>query len=221
MPYPRKLLSQNEVVKVDLKPHWLYFFGPATTMLVVLIVVIVLVASFDSSILAWVEVIAILLAAVWLVHRFVRWRSTYFVVTNDKVIFREGVLRKRGVQIPLERVNSVNFAQNLVERIVGAGDLLVESGGMAGPAEFTDVRHPDKVQLILHEAIEENATGISPSAGEMPYRPSAPAAGAVSTPLPPPPTDVASQLEKLEGLLQRGSITRDEFDLQKHRLLGE
>jgi membrane protein YdbS with pleckstrin-like domain len=219
MPYPRKLLSQNEVVKVDLKPHWLYFFGPATTMLVVLIVVIVLVASFDSAILAWVEVIGLLLAAFWLVHRFVRWRSTYFVVTNDKVIFREGVLRKRGVQIPLERVNSVNFAQNLVERIVGAGDLLVESGGMSGPAEFTDVRHPDKVQLILHEAIEENATGISPSAGEMPNRP--PAAAPVSTPLPPPPPDVTSQLEKLEGLLQRGSITRDEFELQKRRLLGE
>jgi hypothetical protein len=33
-------------------------------------------------------------------------------------------------------------------------------------------------------------------------------------------SDVASQLEKLEGLLQRGSITRDEFDSEKRRLLG-
>ena len=130
MPYPRKLLSQNEVVKVDLKPHWLYFFGPAATS-----------DRADrrghrcwsrpstppcsagSRSSRWSS------APCWLVGRFVRWRSTYFVITNDKLIYRSGVFPKSGVQIPLERVNSVNFKQNIVERIVGAGDLLIESGG--------------------------------------------------------------------------------------------
>ena len=37
----------------------------------------------------------------------------------------------------------------------------------------------------------------------------------------PPPVDVTTQLEKLEGLFQRGSITKDEFEDQKRRLLGE
>jgi membrane protein YdbS with pleckstrin-like domain len=220
MGYPRKLLSQNEIVKVDLKPHWLYFFGPAATLVVLIVLAIVLVASFDAAWLGWFSVIVLVVGACWLVGRFVRWRSTYFVITNDKVIYRQGVLRKSGVQIPLERVNSVNFEQNLVERVVGAGDLIIESGGMAGPASFSDVRHPDKVQIVLHDAIEENASGITASAGEMPYRP-APQVATPSTPLPPPPPDVASQLERLEGLLQRGSITREEFDTQKQRLLGE
>ena len=104
--------------------------------------------------------------------------------------------------------------------MVGAGDLLIESGGMGGPAEFTDVRHPDKVQIIIHDAIEENASGITTSAGEMPFRP-APQPPVSSTPLPPPPADVTAQLERLEGLLQRGTITREEFEAQKRRLLGE
>jgi len=220
MGYPRKLLSQNEVVKVDLRPHWLYFFGPAATLIVIIVVAIALLAAFDSAILGWFSVVALVVAACWLVVRFVRWRSTYFVITNDKVIYRSGVFRKSGVQIPLERVNSVNFDQNLVERAVGAGDLLIESGGMAGPASFTDVRHPDKVQIILHDAIEENATGITASAGEMPFRPAA-QPPVSTTPLPPPPADVTAQLERLEGLLQRGTITREEFDAQKRRLLGE
>ncbi len=217
MAYPRKLLSAHEVVKVDLKPHWLYFFGPATTVVVVLILAVILAVQVDNTAFTWLCIAAILVAAGWLVGRFVRWRSTYFVITNDKVIFREGVFRKKGVQIPLERVNSVNFEQNLFERMVGAGDLLVESGGMGGPATFTDVRHPDKVQVILHDAIEENASGISPSAGEMPQR------RGPSGPLPPPPpagVDVPEQLERLEGLMQRGSITREEFEAEKRRLLG-
>ena len=218
MGYPRKLLSQNEIVKVDLKPHWLYFFGPAAVTILALVVAIVFVAAWDSSALTWVSVILIVGAVCWLIGRFIRWQSTYFVVTNDKVIFREGVFRRTGVQIPLERVNSVNFEQNIFERAVGAGDLIVESGGMGGPAKFTDVRHPEKVQVMLHDAIEENATGITANAGETVRRATVPGP---STPMPPPPpADVTSQLERLEGLLQRGSITQAEFDAQKARLLG-
>jgi hypothetical protein len=33
-------------------------------------------------------------------------------------------------------------------------------------------------------------------------------------------TDVAGQLEKFEGMLERGTITQEEFDTQKRRLLG-
>jgi uncharacterized membrane protein YdbT with pleckstrin-like domain len=220
MTYPRKLLSANEVVKVDLKPHALYFLGPAFAVVGALILSILIVAVWDVSALSWFATIAIVVAACWLVGRFVRWRSTYFVVTDDKVIYRSGVFRKVATQIPLERVNSVNFEQNLIERLVGAGDLTIESGGMGGPATFTDVRHPDKVQVVIHDAIEENAAGLNRSAAEIPRRPvSAPPMP--SSPLPPPPpTDVTGQLEKLEGLLQRGSITKEEFEAQKQKLLG-
>ena len=91
---------------------------------------------------------------------------------------------------------------------------------MAGPASFTDVRHPDKVQIILHDAIEENATGTQHVGRRDAVRPAAQPPVA-STPLPPPPPDVAGQLERLEGLMQRGTITREEFEAQKRRLLGE
>ncbi len=221
MTYPRKLLSQNEVVMVDLKPHWLFFLGPAVAVIAALIGSIIVIAAWDSAILNWFIAIGTLVAACWIVGRFIRWRSTYFVVTDDKVIYRSGVFKKRATQIPLERVNSVNFDQNIIERMVGAGDVSIESGGMAGPAQFTDVRQPDKVQVVIHDAIEQNATGLSRSAGEMPMRPAAMAAPTVTTPMPPPPpADVTGQLEKLEGLLQRGTITQEEFEVQKQKLLG-
>jgi membrane protein YdbS with pleckstrin-like domain len=218
MGYPTKLLSSGEVIKVDLKPHWLYFLGPATTTILALILAIVVVTAWDVAWATWFTVIALILGALWLLGRFIRWQATYFVITNDKVIYRSGVFRRSGVQIPLERVNSVNFEQNLIERIVGAGDLVIESGGMGGPAKFTDVRHPDKVQIVIHDAIEENARGLNPYVSEMPGR--APAPGPSGPPLPPP-VDVTSQLERLEGMLQRGTITKAEFEVQKAKLLGQ
>ena len=82
MGYPRKLLSQNEIVKVDLKPHWLYFFGPAAVTILALVVAIVFVAAWDSSALTWVSVILIVGAVCWLIGRFIRWQITLSLVTT-------------------------------------------------------------------------------------------------------------------------------------------
>ena len=73
-------------------------------------------------------------SAVWLLVRYVQWLTTNFVITSDRVIFRHGVFAKSGIEIPLERVNSVHFNQGIFERIIGAGDLLIESGAEERPA---------------------------------------------------------------------------------------
>ena len=117
------------------------------------------------------------------------------------IFFREGVFRRDGVQIPLERVNNVNFQQTFFERILGAGDLLIESGGEDGHQRFSDIKHPDRVTNVIHEAMEDNDNRArGGSAGRE--------------------VDVADQLERLEALLERGTITEDEFERQKRRLLG-
>jgi uncharacterized membrane protein YdbT with pleckstrin-like domain len=146
--------------------------------------------------------------------RYIRWVSTHFVVTTDRVIYREGVIAKRGIEMPLERVNNVSLNQSILQRIVGAGDLLIESGGEDGQQHFTDIRRPEVVQNVIHAQIEENNGRVYQGSGfarDIPGR-AAPAGG--------PHDDVTSQLERLEGLLQRGTITRQEFEIQKQRLLG-
>ena len=93
---------------------------------------------------------------------------------------------------------------DVFERMLGAGDLLIESGGEDGQQRFTDIRHPDKVQNLVHAQVEAL---IHHRAG---YRAGATTGGG----------DVTVQLERLEGLLQRGTITQQEFDSQKAKLLG-
>ena len=75
---------------------------------------------------------AIVVTAIWLVVRYLKWITTNFVITSDRLIFRHGVVAKSGIEIPLERVNNVNFNQGIFERMLGAGDLLIESGGEDG-----------------------------------------------------------------------------------------
>jgi uncharacterized membrane protein YdbT with pleckstrin-like domain len=207
MPYPKKLLNDYETLALDLHPHWWYFAEAAFAMLGSIVLGIVVLTQFDDapSAVKYVCVALIVLSALWLLVRYMQWATTNFVITSDRVIFRHGVLAKSGIEIPLERVNSVHFNQTVFERMLGAGDLLIESGAETGQQRFTDVKNPDRVQNLIHSQMELNEDRMykGPGGGQ--------AAASV---------DVATQLEKLEGMRDRGSLTPAEFEAQKRRLLG-
>lgn len=202
MPYPKKLLNDYETVALDLHPHWWYFAKSAMALLgsIVLGILSLVVLDGDDAgkAVRWIALILIVGCAIWLVLRYMKWATTNFVVTNDRVIFRHGVIAKSGIEIPLDRVNNVIFEQGLFERMIGAGDLVIESGGETGQQHFTDVRSPDRVQKLIHAQKSEKDRRRYGAAD----------------------VDVASQLEKLEGLLERGTISPDEFEAEKRKLLG-
>jgi uncharacterized membrane protein YdbT with pleckstrin-like domain len=204
MPYPKKLLNDYETVALDLHPHWWSFAEPVFALLISIVLGIVVLAKGPDgdggTVLKWVVLVLLVLSALWLIGRYAKWATTNFVVTSDRVVFRSGVIAKSGIEIPLERVNNVSFGQSIFERMVGAGDLLIESGGEDGQQRFTDVRRPERIQNLIHAQMEANETRRG---GHQ----------AVSL-------DVASQLEKLEGMVERGTLSRDEFEVQKRKLLG-
>jgi uncharacterized membrane protein YdbT with pleckstrin-like domain len=150
--------------------------------------------------------IALMVAAgIWLIARYLKWFTTYFVITSHRLIFRTGVLSKSGIEIPLERINNVNFHQTILERLLGAGDLLIESGGEDGQSRYSDIRHPDRVQRLIHAQMETTAQRH----------------GSYAKTTPGTIVDVTEQLERLEAMMQRGTLSVEEFEAQKRRLLGD
>jgi uncharacterized membrane protein YdbT with pleckstrin-like domain len=206
MPYPKKLLNDYEELAVDLHPHWLYFAEVVFALVASIVFGIVMLAVDAPSAVKWLALILIVLCAIWVVVRYVKWMTTNFVITSDRVIFRHGVFAKSGIEIPLERVNSVHFSQGIIERIVGAGDLLIESGAEGGQQRFTDVHNPDKIQNLIHSQMEMNEARMY--------------TGHVQTAATGAAQDVTVQLERLEALRDRGTLTDAEFEAQKQRLLG-
>lgn len=204
MPYPKKLLNDYEELAVDLHPHWWYFAEPMVALIVSIAFGILLIAVDWPSSLNWLALGLIVASALWLLVRYMKWATTNFVITSDRVIYRYGVVAKSGIEIPLERVNSVHFSQSIFERMIGAGDLLIESGAEGGQQRFTDIKNPDKIQNLIHAQMEENVNRM--------YQ------GQRSSSTPNP--DVTTQLERLEALRERGTLTPEEFEAQKQRLLG-
>jgi len=207
VPYPRKLLNDYETVALDLHPHWWHFAEPALALIGSTVLGIIVLAVDGPTFLKYVALALIVVSALWLLLRYLQWATTNFVITSDRVIFRHGVAAKRGIEIPLERVNSVHFNQSVFERLIGAGDLLIESGAEAGQQRFTDVKNPDRVQNLIHSQMEINEQRMFHTGGRA-------AAGDAAQ-----AGDVGAQLERLEALRDRGTLTPDEFERQKRRLL--
>ncbi len=223
MPYPKKLLNDYETLALDLHPHWWYFAESVLTLLLTVGFGVVAAVMEWASAVKVVVLVLIAVAALWVLVTYLTWVTTNFVITSDRVIFRNGIFAKSGIEIPLERVNSVHFDQGIWERIVGAGDLMIESGAREGQQRFTDIRNPDRVQNLIHSQMEQNEDRMFGN-----VRSQNTAAAAMSTPPPPPPPtgtdsaaspDVITQLEKLEALRDRGSLSPEDFENQKRRLL--
>ncbi len=204
MPYPKKNLNADETIALDMHPHWWYFAEPAGSLIAVIVLGILQAVKGPEGktgdAIKYVLIGLLILTALWVVGRYLKWITTNFVMTSQRLIFRQGIIAKSGIEIPLDRVNNVNFNQSIFERILGAGDLLIESGGEDGQQRFTDIRNPEKVQNLLHAQVEitrGRAGKRASSSG----------------------SDTSEQLERLEGMLKRGSLTQAEFESQKRKLL--
>jgi uncharacterized membrane protein YdbT with pleckstrin-like domain len=201
VPFPRKLLNESEDVILDLRPHWWFMAGPSAALVGAIALTVALAVTAGGDWVLWVGLVLIVAAGAWFTVRYLKWTTTNFVVTTDRLIFRSGVIAKQGKEIPLERLNDIGFQQSIFERILGAGDLLIESAGERGQETFEDIPRPARVQNEIYRQIE---LAQGRTADRM--------AGRRDLSLP-------EQLEKLDELRQRGVISQAEFDAKKAQLL--
>ena len=212
--FNQKLLYNDEQVIIDRHPHW-WFLAPAVAALVASCVLGILAkfvwedtTSNVQQVARYGAAVLIVVALLWLLLRLIKWRSTEFVVTTERCVYRSGVFSKEGIEIPLDRINTVFFNQTLFERLLKAGDLAIESAGENSRQEFSDIFDPMKVQNRIYQLMEDNENR---KYDRVRTNPNGGAPGGIS---------VAEQIEKLHQLLQQGALTAEQFEAQKAQLLG-
>lgn len=156
MAYPSKLLGEGEEVVLDLHQHWKVMLLPFLELLVILGLAGFLFALVDDDLGRYaIAGVAVLLVVVFFVVPLLRWRTTLFVVTNERVVMRSGILARQGRDVPLQRINDVSFQHSLIERMLGCGTLVVESAGERGQVTLTDVPHVERVQRTVYDLVDK------------------------------------------------------------------
>ena len=152
-------LTADEQLVLLIRPHWKTLIRPF--LLAVIVVAAALVAEVFASrskdaatIELAIAVVAILALMLWLTVPLLRWRTTTYELTTKRLRVREGIVTRRGRDIPLVRINDVSFEKGLLDRLLGAGRLVVESAGEHGQIVLRDIPHVEYVQATLYELVE-------------------------------------------------------------------
>ena len=196
----RSRLVDGETVVVDVRPHWWFLAGPVFVLAAVIAGAITALVEGVPAWVHWVTVAALAGAALWLLGRYARWASTRLVVTTVRIMERRGILGRVGREIPIVALTDIGYRQTLFQRMIGAGDVLVESAGRDSAEVFPDLPRPAAIHNEIYAQLDRlrsyHATGGAPV-----------------------PASIPEQIDQLDRLRQRGVITEEEFAAKKAELL--
>jgi membrane protein YdbS with pleckstrin-like domain len=163
MPLPRKFLNEDEELLAELRPHWIFLFGPLFTSIGVWAAIIAIIVAWRNA-PGWTnypELILALIPGLWLLGRVIRWRSYDIALTSTRILVRQGIFRRDTVQLRLQRITEVNVSQTIIERLLGVGRIVIDVQGEDDSMTLEYVRKPAVVQRVINSQINEIVGGGS------------------------------------------------------------
>ncbi|MGV8872484.1 MAG: PH domain-containing protein [Rhodococcus sp. (in: high G+C Gram-positive bacteria)] len=160
MGYPQDALADEEELLLHHHPHWKMLILPSLTFVLVTGVAGVALGVAGARLESTVANVAMIaVAVVWaaiVVWRclvpLISWKCTHFIVTDRRVLIRQGVLTHSGIDIPMSRISNVQFRHGLIDRMLGTGTLIIASAS-DDPLEFDDIPHVQRVHSLLYQQV--------------------------------------------------------------------
>jgi len=190
-----EIVYRAHVTRISLIPWVIAFF------LVIAAGVFAYHSVHKPEILLAVGILGVALAGVTLV-KLVVIRSNEHVLTNRRIIQQTGILNKRSMDAPLDKVNNVEHWQTLWGRILGYGDVEVDTASEHGATRFRNIRRPLEFKNAIVGAAEA-------------YR-----ARRFGPPVAAGPSG-AERLRQLKALFDDGLISAEEFEAKRRKLMEE
>jgi uncharacterized membrane protein YdbT with pleckstrin-like domain len=144
-------LHPGEEIVFEGHPSWrgvlsFYVYGVVAAVLVG-IVVGVIAGSVIGSGVAVAGIVAVILGG--LLKRI----ATHYVVTNQRLRIRRGILAKKVQQTRIDRVQNVNTDQRFIERVLRVGTVDFDTAGTDdSDFTFTGIANPDEVVAAVDRA---------------------------------------------------------------------
>ena len=131
MSYVRSVLQPGETVRYQTNIHWIIYLPG------LLLAALGLAAYWTAfqpvsahRIWVWIAGFLFACAAVALLAAWFRRWTTEIAVTDRRIIYKRGFLRRHTIEMHLDKVESVDVDQSILGRIFGYGDILVRGVGV-------------------------------------------------------------------------------------------
>ncbi len=208
----RTVLKTDEKKLVIIRQHWIKLVLPFLAWLLLAIVFIVI--SWPS---ASIKLVILLLTALYPMYEYINWKNNLWCVTNMRVVDESGFFSRNSKESPLDKINNVEYHQSIFGRILGYGDVDIQTAAELGETTYKLIHDPKLLKDTITQAqVENKQAQISAQANQL--------AEAIKRTNPGmqqvPQQMVGDELSKLFDLLQKGAITHEEYIAQKNKLMG-
>jgi uncharacterized membrane protein YdbT with pleckstrin-like domain len=204
----RTQLKKDEKLLIIIRQHWIKLVPPIAAWILL------------TAILLWllptpIGFIIILLTALFPIIEYINWKHNLWGVTNMRVVDESGFFTRYSKESPLDKINNVEYDQPILGRILGYGNVDIQTAAEMGETKYVLIHHPKLLKdTITHAQEEYKKIQISSQATQLAN------AIAQNTATAPSQQLIADELHKLFELLQKGAITQEEYLTQKNKLLG-
>jgi len=227
----RTQLQQNEKILLTTYTSWVMLVLPMLIVVAALLIGIVFISSFKWTL------ILLLPAAAWFGWKYLEWKHNIWVVTNFRIIDEFGVININTKESPLDKINNVSYQQTIWGRLFAFGDVEIQTAATVGETTYNMVDKPRLLKDTITNAqanyknlhmtmqLKDIMQQMQPAP-----TPAQPAYHPTTYIVPPPqqPTQqtaplnqhIATELEKLFELRQKGILSEEEYQKAKARLIG-
>lgn len=208
----RTALKKDEKLLLITRQHWIKLILPFTAWFLLAVFLLFVVNWFSAS----TNFIIILITALVPLFMYLHWKHNLWAVTNLRVIDETGFISRYSKESPLDKINNVEYNQSLWGRILGYGNVDIQTAAEMGETIYNLIHHPKLLKDTITQAQEEyKKAQIVQQANQM-----AEAFAKTQTGTQIPQQLIADELNKLFDLLQKGAITQQEYITQKNKLIG-
>ena len=153
-------LSEGERFVLRLHPHWKTLLRPFFLLALIVaatIALLVLLPTGHNLAAARLAIgaVALVAAIIWFGIPLLRWKTTSYELTTRRLRLRAGILTRTGRDFPLIRISDVSFSHGPIDRLVGAGRLVVESAGEHGQLVLNEIPEVEHVQATLFQLVQD------------------------------------------------------------------
>lgn len=203
----RTVLKKDEKILLIIRQHWIRLLLPIFVWLVAAVLLIVFAHTTGFLIT--------LAVALYPMIEYLNWKNNLWCVTNLRVVDETGFFGRYSKESPLDKINNIEYDQNIWGRIFGFGNVDIQTAAELGETTYELIHHPKLLKdTITHAQEEYKKAQITNQATQL-----AEAIAKSNAAQQPSQQMIADELQKLFQLYQQGAITQDEYQLQKSKLI--
>ena len=119
-----------------------------------------LVKSKESSTQNYFLIAGVVIAVLGMIYSIVNYFRYYFYIKQDELIVESGIFKRSKLNVPFDRIQTINFEQNIIHRIFNVVRLNIDTAGSA-KAEFKfDALSHEKAGALRNLLLEKKSKSI-------------------------------------------------------------